>query len=69
MLNISHTRSTLFAINQTIQKKCGKDVSIDFDYYNTMISKKPNVALYDNDNTDCYVLITSQVVLHLFHVK
>ena len=57
-INISHTRSTLYMLNQMINQKCGKDMTIEFDHYDTMISKRSNVALYDNgNNTDFHLLL------------
>jgi hypothetical protein len=57
-INISHTRSTLYTLNQMINQKCGKDMTIEFDHYDTMILKRSNVALYDNgNNTDFHLLL------------
>ncbi len=57
-VNISHTRSTLYTLNQMIKQKCGKDMAIEFDHYDTMISNRSNMALYDNgNNTDFHLLL------------
>ena len=54
-INISHTRFTLYMLNQMINQKCGKDMTIEFDHYDTMISKRSNVALYKG--TDFHLLL------------